>query len=431
MSDWFAQLVGFRERDAADIGALLTAEGDELVAPALNQRYKAGAFSTPSLAELRAQLQARTYDKGSARFSNIIGDAGALHGEFSGATFQVASQFNCLEFVGPSATPEDGVTGYAWDKTQGPCCAIACGAATVYRNYFGLHGRAQTASSQIENLRDVLHHFQPLEGRLNVKGGYTMADDVALKALTAKVAALDEAGRDEVKGLLRIGLQTDCQVTSRNWGRDQLRDPDFVVTQIFASACSVAYSRNGSGLWKAFASLILEASYEAAFLAAALNALDHPERPHADKLFLTAVGGGVFGNGLSWIARAIEKALASVDYPLDVRLVTYAPPVPRPFAQVAEVARALAASRKRPRDEGDAIGGAAASSPAAVRVARVAALQNAPAPEKPGPTLGGAAAAAPAAVRAARVAALEAPADATSDATTAAPPPPPGPSREL
>ena len=32
----------------------------------------------------------------------------------------------------------------------------------------------------------------------------------------------------------------------------------------------MAYSSNGSGLWKAFASLVLEASYEAALIAAAL-----------------------------------------------------------------------------------------------------------------------------------------------------------------
>ena len=33
------------------------------------------------------------------------------------------------------STPEMGVTGYVNDRTQGPCCAIACGAGTVYRNY--------------------------------------------------------------------------------------------------------------------------------------------------------------------------------------------------------------------------------------------------------------------------------------------------------
>ena len=56
--------------------------------------------------------------------------------ELDGALFQVASQFNLLEMTGPSATPEDGVTRYSADHTQGPACAIAAGAATIYRNYF-------------------------------------------------------------------------------------------------------------------------------------------------------------------------------------------------------------------------------------------------------------------------------------------------------
>jgi hypothetical protein len=32
--------------------------------------------------------------------------------------------------------PEDGVTVYAADPTQGPACALACAAGSVYRNYF-------------------------------------------------------------------------------------------------------------------------------------------------------------------------------------------------------------------------------------------------------------------------------------------------------
>ena len=37
--------------------------------------------------------------------------------------FQAASQFNCLEFAGPEELPEDGVTQYDDDPTQGPACA--------------------------------------------------------------------------------------------------------------------------------------------------------------------------------------------------------------------------------------------------------------------------------------------------------------------
>ena len=53
--------------------------------------------------------------------------------------------------------PEDGVTRYQYDRTQGPACAIACGAATIYRNYFApLDGRpGQIEMRQFDGLRDV------------------------------------------------------------------------------------------------------------------------------------------------------------------------------------------------------------------------------------------------------------------------------------
>ena len=70
--------------------------------------------------------------------SECIGNVQAFHQqvENKGALFQVASQFNLLEMVSPGVTPEQGVGIYEYDGTQGPACAIACGAGTIYRNYF-------------------------------------------------------------------------------------------------------------------------------------------------------------------------------------------------------------------------------------------------------------------------------------------------------
>jgi hypothetical protein len=70
--------------------------------------------------------------------SIVQGDLRWLHRlpGLGGALFQVAPQFNALEMTGPGVTPEDGVTRYQCDHTQGPACAIAAGAATIYRNYF-------------------------------------------------------------------------------------------------------------------------------------------------------------------------------------------------------------------------------------------------------------------------------------------------------
>jgi hypothetical protein len=77
--------------------------------------------------------------------------------EYTGALFQVASQFNLLEMTGPSVTPEDGVTIYQHDRTQGPACAIAAGAAIIYRNYFARVNGAegQTKERQLDGLADL------------------------------------------------------------------------------------------------------------------------------------------------------------------------------------------------------------------------------------------------------------------------------------
>src|SRR5437667_12141333 len=77
--------------------------------------------------------------------------------EKAGALFQAASQFNLLEMVSPTVTPEHGVTRYQHDRTQGPACAIAAGAATIYRNYFAPvgGGYGQTAERQFDGLADL------------------------------------------------------------------------------------------------------------------------------------------------------------------------------------------------------------------------------------------------------------------------------------
>jgi hypothetical protein len=58
-----------------------------------------------------------------ALLHDVVEDASPRGGE--GALFQVASQFNALEMTGPSVTPEDGVTPYQGDHTQGMPTSIS------------------------------------------------------------------------------------------------------------------------------------------------------------------------------------------------------------------------------------------------------------------------------------------------------------------
>lgn len=61
-------------------------------------------------------------------------------------------------------------------------------------------------------------------------------------------------------------------------------------------------------------------TYEATLLAALLNA----RRGASNKVLLTLVGGGVFGNERAWILQAIRRALRMVNAPeFEVILVSY------------------------------------------------------------------------------------------------------------
>jgi hypothetical protein len=82
----------------------------------------------------------------------------------------------------------------------------------------------------------------------------------------------------------------------------------------------VRYSGQPSHLWAEFARLVLEASYEATLCAAVLNAA----RTGNKTVFLTLVGGGVFGNEEDWILGAIDRALGLYQHAdLDVAIVSY------------------------------------------------------------------------------------------------------------
>lgn len=321
--DWFSNLFAFSERKSHAYGAELTdihkflqieeREDGLVMRSVINGfEYSVGRFQCLSLHELRrhdAVAVAKSRKKNKLRLSVQCGDVAQIHSDpaNAAATFQAASQFNCLEFVGPQVTPEDGVTGYSSDRTQGPACSIACGPATVYRNYFveghGLPAgqKGQTKENMIDNLDRVNEALGNEDGRMmNVQGGYTMASDAGLDAINGVIAGLD---REELKGLLKVGVHAGVEVTASGWGtrpvgRESFDQPPgsvapvHKVTQVFGSACSVGYSRNHPSLWQPFAQLVLEASYEATLMVAAIEAEQHRYAGSSNIVYLTLLGGG-------------------------------------------------------------------------------------------------------------------------------------------
>lgn len=318
---WFETLTGFSEQSPRQVRENLSIDGNTLKSHVNGREWICGELETPSLGELRGR--ARSGARGSGRLSvrEVVADVRQLHVDEAnaGALFQVASQFNLLEMVAPGVTPEQGVGIYEQDRTQGPACAIAAGAGTIYRNYFALvNGQVgQSADNQIDCLADVAAALGNSGNRLlEMVNGYAMASHEGLVEIAGKLRAFGEGERDRIRQRLRIGIQWNTQVT----------DCRHLVTQAYCSALPVAYSRHASELWEDFARLVLEAAYEATLCAAVCNA----ERNGGNRVFLTHLGGGAFGNETDWIIGAIDRALNLYqDAGLDVAIVSYGKPNPR------------------------------------------------------------------------------------------------------
>ena len=322
------------------------------------------------------------------RLINVVGEARSLHRTIpQGSIVQAASQFNLLEFPSPSVIPEDGITGYQYDRTQGPACAMAAAAGTAYRNYLvpvvprlpaaaptvpadgaattkqqqQQQQRGQTQHHQLNGLQDVEDyvsswHQQANRRRSNtserplpagsywkVSNGYIESTRSQLEAFNQALATSSTTAstpgplvdlllvEDNLISRLRIGVQEDTTVTD---------DPELhhTVTQTFNSAVSIGYSNISLSLWEPLARLVLKATYEATLLVGVLKTMEYYRRlslsqsssptttPPPPPILLTKVGGGVFGNRDSWIIEAIERAMdcvAKYGIDLDIRIVHY------------------------------------------------------------------------------------------------------------
>lgn len=379
MSEWYAQLFGVKEANdyaAAQANFRFDRRSGTLTSLANGQSFPTGTFETPTLDRLRAEGRAaigRSPPSPAATTPFVYrhvaqGDVLAEHAKHPGALFQAASQFNCLEFPSAAGTPEDGVTAYAFDRTQGPACSLACAAGTVVRNYFAevpaaaaaaadddadeppsakkkkvAAAAGQRADRQLNNLDLVeaaLGNAQ--EKYFQVRNGYVFAtspDD--LDRLAAAIQRAKEEGGggggptyEALKGMLKIGLHRDVGVTFSD--RYQSAPPGIAVTQAYCSALSCAYSRGiPVARWEPLARLVLEAAYEATLWAAVLNALRRPPvsaeitpafSSNQNKVFLTFLGGGAFGNDLRWICDSIGRAMAVVSMaraPIEVIVAHY------------------------------------------------------------------------------------------------------------
>lgn len=340
--NWFEQLLGFTEdvpgKSPDEIRAKLVLSDGILRSQKNDCAYRVGSLDTPSLDTLRQATEGHLNSGPKTTLEERVGDVQAFHTvkANAGAFFQVASQFNLLEMIGPSVTPEQGVGRYAEDHTQGPACAIACGAGTIFRNYFvEIDGQiGQSVDQQIDCSSDLGAALGNEGGAVwAMRNGYLLPSLEGLKKVNRLIEPLSPEQREAICGKLRIGVQQDTEVTIQGVGH--------LVTQAFCSAVPVAYSELPDSLWEPLARLVLDASYEATLHAALLNSISTENT----KVYLTLLGGGAFGNRSEWILEALEKALHRFrDAGLTVFVVSYGSPNPAVGAAIERFNRSQGVS---------------------------------------------------------------------------------------
>lgn len=323
---WFENITGFPEETYKETRSKLKVQNGRLISVANGKSFQTGKLELIALGELRKRMKSENIASGRMKVSVVRGDVRLMHQapENNGALFQVASQFNLLEMISPDVTPEHGVTRYQYDPTQGPACAIAAGAATIYRNYFApIDGEeGQTEGRQLNGLADLgiaLSHSTglPVDDLWEMRNGYALAKQTGLETITTHLKSISEGDIDRLREKLKIGLHSDVEVTDATGPSMPL------VSQSFCSALPVAYTNIPKTHWEALSVLVLEAAYEATMWAAVLNAW----RGTSNVVFLTLLGGGAFGNRTTWIYSAIHRALKLVsEFDLEVKLVSFHAP---------------------------------------------------------------------------------------------------------
>ena len=270
--------------------------------------YGIGDLELVPLQSLRERVKSAGGLPGRLKVGVVTGDVRQMHRspENAGALFQVASQFNLLEMVSPMVTPEQSVTRYQDDHTQGPACAIAAGAATIYRNYFapvsGSHG--QTTERQLDGLADLGWTLAaalnwPVKALWDMQNGYALCTRAGLDGIREHLSALSPDQLDILRGQLRIGIHRDVEVTDIEGRRRRgLANLLFGAPGGLHPRAAVPTGRH-SHHW----------SWKPRTKPRCRPPCCNARRGASNVVLLTQLGGGAFGNRDDWIYAAMRRSL--------------------------------------------------------------------------------------------------------------------------
>jgi hypothetical protein len=341
--------------------------------------FQCGAFEKLAYKNILRQYQARratgAFSRGGGIFNVIQGDIWELQSNSAhrGAVFQVASNFNALELLDHTDWPNK-LSNYHNDHTQGPSASVSAMPGLILRRYFIFpdEPHEQTAERQINLLGSWDHEGQHGVPQNNNKGmfehnrvnskyatlgfvcngyyilpvptwasGWISDGLLPLKEVESSGVFRASEGKspvdlsdmvDHVKDLLVnereagnifIGYHRDVQVTHRSYN-ERVSDPAQIIDQVFFAAINLGSGSGGANYWASgFGNVTQDLSkffLMIAYKSILMSALLHGK----NKVFLTLMGCGVFGNKLGWVVDCLSQCKNLIkESGLEVNLVVY------------------------------------------------------------------------------------------------------------
>jgi len=314
-------------------------ESEDFFIEVEKRKYCCGHCSEVSLATLREgvtpKIATNTFsviEAGDANPASLaFVDVGRLQANPKNcwAVFQVASNFNALETLGADdAIPN--ISKYFTDKTQGPFASISAAPGLIYRHYYYYFNKA--GHDVPETWRQRPQVPQDLDSMRNHNCAYQInfLSDLGVQTQNGYViAGVEKLTNFEVNsGRFKVLYHHNIQVTfGRVLGINHAicEDPNQRIDQIFTAALCLKPGGGtvAHGVTLNNAEFVLQCDYEATLRAA----VRYGRRVNGRvKVFLTRVGGGVFGNPQNMIDAAIIRAVNLQDLQdcgLDIILNNY------------------------------------------------------------------------------------------------------------
>ena len=308
-NNWFEKTFGFKE-SLENIKKYITCfkKGENYLihSSANNRTFNSGFFKIKDSSYFKSR---NLKVKGNGRFHIISGhgrdskrieliDILQSEGqkEFNGATFQVASNFHCLDHMRGRRPPNHGISEYKLIGTQGPAATACCAPSLLYRNYL------MRETSIVKNLD-----------------------------LTDGVPYISK-DRDFSSVSFGIGSHVNCEVTMCGTKDGQLtffnsntnRDEKQIIHHCLCAALDFSGPVKRTQITEELGKRALDEQYKLTILSAWENSINFNNLEGSNKCILTLLGCGVFENKVEYAANAISKAKSIIkDSGLDVYLVCY------------------------------------------------------------------------------------------------------------